>query len=115
MSEKNKPINRNVPAVLSIITDNSSGLVSVILTRRHPSDIEQRLADWIERLRIGNVDCRVIGRGPGISLSRLCDLADALINSHAPFEQYVAPVNDAGIEFENDPFWQHIKAIARGE
>lgn len=129
MSSKFKPISRNTPAVLNIITDNSAGLVSSILTRRHPSDTERHLADWTEIVHVVGVDCHVIGRGERVTWSRLSGIAEALLNTHVPHEQgklpsveyapmeakRTEPGKDAPLlDSENDPVWKRIKEIAGG-
>lgn len=129
MSSKFKPINRNTPAVLNIITDNSAGLVSSILTRRHPSETERNLADWTDIVTVAGVACHIVGRGERVTWARLSDIAEALLNTHVPHEQGKLPFstvetlrdglktdveNAPLMDFENDPTWQRIMERAGG-
>jgi hypothetical protein len=129
VSSKFKPINRNIPAVLNIITDNSAGLVSSILTRRHPSEAERNLADWTDIVAVAGVTCHIVGRGERVTWARLSDIAEALLNTHVPHEQGKLPAaqlqdiakandhveKDAPLmDFDNDPVWQRIMARAGG-
>lgn len=129
MSKKNKPIPAGVPAVINIITDKSSQFVSATMTRRDTySPLEKSLCDWDMQVSAAGVTCYVVGRGDRIDQRRVVELCEAVLRLNQAFPQVSAltlpkkdaafgqerEVDDPGLDFENDPFWQRIKAVAGG-
>lgn len=129
MSSGKQTVPLSVPAVIHIITDKASPFVSATMTRRdQPSDKEYQWCDWQMQVSAAGVVCHVIGRGPRIDQHRAVDLCEAVLRLNQAFPQVAALTlpkeaasvgrelisDDAGMDFENDPFWQRIKAIADG-
>ena len=126
MRERNKPSESNSVAVLTIITGEDAGLVSATLTYRQPSLIEQAGARWSARLLVKRCHVHVIGRGVEISGRKLRGLIGAMMEMSplAGPAQRVERKSQAsepepysgknGVDFDNDPLWLRIKAIAAG-
>lgn len=130
MSSKKQTVSLSTPAVIHIITDKASSFVSATLTRRNePSGLESNLCDWQTQINAAGVACVVVGRGPRVANRRVMELCETLLRLNQAIpqvetatllkERIVSGVevdeDEPGMEFENDPFWQHIKAIAGGE
>lgn len=120
MSVKYKPISHNVPAVVHIITDKSTGFTSAALTRRSEfSPLEHNQSDWYMQVDAAGVTCYVIGRGDRLDQKRVMDVCEAALRLTQPLPKFSAvepvqrvvargaemPADDVGIDFDNDPLW----------
>jgi hypothetical protein len=112
---------------VNVIT-GEDGFVSSTISRRAPSKIETRLADWNSWMRFGDLFVYIVARGAALEEWPLRRLVRSMLE--------VAGIRDGGdvvtdvvvrksrkepppyteppIDFDNDPLWQRIRAISAG-
>jgi hypothetical protein len=142
VSDKRPVQNRIEHITLTIITEKETGFVSVIATRRKPSEIEKERCDWQNGHLVEGFVFHIIGRGDQLHPSYLSALCEAYADGGGPWHSVdlsaldMKPSSFASFkkrtgkkaqaeadavyesmtphDWNNDPVWKRIREINAG-